>query len=698
MPELPHPLPPTAGAGNATEEIAFFDRVKKYLANKSTFNEFLKLCNLFAQDLIDKNTLVQKVEGFIGQNPDLMFWFKKFVAYDGTDQIIENRPVQSDSKVVLSNCRALGPSYRLLPAREAMKKCSGRDDMCRSVLNDEWASHPTWASEDSGFISHRKNQYEEALHRIEEERHDYDFNIETCLRTIQLLEPIVQQIKLMSDEERLHYKLPAGLGGQSEAIFQRVIKKIYDRHRGSGVVADMFSRPSVVCPVILGRLKQKVEEWQAGQREWEKVWRDQTLKLFWKSLDHQGLNAKTENKRQFQPKTLQTDIQTRYEEQKRQRLLKWTTTPKHQFEYAFNDVEVIQDACHLLLTFLHHAHSGNNGDQMKVENFFKTFIPTFFEIDRETFQKRMSDINNDTPPSEEADEDQPSYDENTSQRGRRAVNGKKSNLLRGVLERRQHGKQGKDKEGSAALESKESTPDVTSIDEDSITPADTPSENMGKVDTGEHRWMELNGNVHNKRNISYNVPRPRVSFNLYANLNIYCFMRMFELLYERLARIKEDEHQVHIDVQRTKSFKPAFDLRLADKSPSEFFSDTSSGANYYRQILKMCEGFAKGEDEMNHIEETLRRFYMVHGWALYNFDKMLAAIIRFALQIVVSDSKDRSSDIINLFYRDRKHHENTQQMEMDYRKQVEKLIKDGDTYRIGYVCQNPSFGSIYKEC
>ena len=265
IPELPHPLPPTTSMDGSQDEIAFFDRVRKFIANKQTFNEFLKLCNLFAQDLIDKNILVQKAANFFGGNPDLMAWFKNFVLYNGRDVVVENKPVQSETKVVLSNCRALGPSYRLLPKRERLKRCSGRDEMCEQVLNDEWASHPTWASEDSGFIAHRKNMYEEALHRMEEERHDYDFNIETCLRTIQLLEPVVQQIKLMNDDEKASYRLPQGIGGQSEAIYQRVIKKIYDRQRGGKVVEDMFLRPAAVCPVVLGRLKQKAAEWKAGQ-------------------------------------------------------------------------------------------------------------------------------------------------------------------------------------------------------------------------------------------------------------------------------------------------------------------------------------------------------------------------------------------------------------------------------------------------
>lgn len=265
VPSLPSPMPPSKDSGSTSEQLAFFDRVKKFLANKSTFNEFLKLCNLFTQDLIDKKTLFHKVYSFISGNPELVTWFKNFIQYDGRDDMIENEPRIPGDKVVLSHCRGLGPSYRLLPRREPLRKCSGRDEMCQRLLNDDWVSHPTWASEDSGFIAHRKNNHEEALHRIEEERHDYDINIESCLRTIQLMEPIVQQMQMMAPAEKAAYVLPAGIGGQSETIYQRVIRKVYGRDAGNRVISDMFKRPSAVLPIVLGRLKQKAEEWKAGQ-------------------------------------------------------------------------------------------------------------------------------------------------------------------------------------------------------------------------------------------------------------------------------------------------------------------------------------------------------------------------------------------------------------------------------------------------
>lgn len=148
--------------------------------------------------------------------------------------------------------------------QERMKPCSGRDEMCLTVLNDDWASHPTWASEDSGFVAHRKNIFEEGLHRIEEERHDYDFNIEANAKVIQLLEPFAQQILNMSPAEREEFSLPIALGGSSQAIYRRVLKKIYGE-RGNEVVVDLFKDPCAVMPIVLARLKAKDEEWRMTQ-------------------------------------------------------------------------------------------------------------------------------------------------------------------------------------------------------------------------------------------------------------------------------------------------------------------------------------------------------------------------------------------------------------------------------------------------
>ena len=678
IPAIPEPLPPTATTSPNQDELAFFDRVKKLIGNKNTMNEFLKLCNLFSQDLIDKQLLLYRASAFIGGNPELFTWFKKFLGDDEEQQEaqLQSRARTVNSRVSLSNCRSLGPSYRLLPKRERERLCSGRDELCRSVLNDEWASHPTWASEDSGFVAHRKNQFEEGLHRIEEERHDYDFNIEACARTIQQLEPIANQLLTMKHEDRNSFRLPPGLGGQSETIYKRVIMKIYGREKGRDVINELFSMPWNVIPVLLHRLKSKLEDWKAAQREWEKVWRDQTQKIFWKSLDHQSLSVKQLDKRQFQPKSLQNEIQVRYEEQKRMQEIQEIPQDDYQFAFPFKDEDVLFDVARLMLTF---AENNTGADFSKVIPFIKEFIPLFFGIDVNKFDQRVQTLGRDSSTNESGD-DTPSPDDDVSQKSQKP---KKDDLRRGVLDPR--GKSRKDKEDSIASGSRDTTPDVTSAVEDE---ANVESSNSNARDErSPAQWVEYSAlpTAFEDRNLAHDDEYRRTDYNMYANSSIYYFFRMFVYLYERLLKLKENEETVRRIVACAKEHKPAHELKMLDKSPSDFFKDTSPSANYYQQILDMFQDQILGDLDMIQIEETLRRYYLQCGWQLYSFDRLLNSLVRFSLAVVSHDSKDKTLDIYNLFKKDRVNESTTHKSEITYRKAVEKYAKDADTYRITYV-------------
>jgi len=155
--------------------------------------------------------------------------------------------------------------------------------MCWEVLNDVWASHPNWSVEGEGFMPHKKNIYEEALHKCEEDRYEFDMNIEANLHTIALLEPIAKKIQGMSLDDRARFKLPEGLGGTSKTIYQRIIKKIYDKERGLEVIDALHNNPVMAVPVVLKRLKQKDEEWKKSQVSYMRdLWNTHLcLKCFW---------------------------------------------------------------------------------------------------------------------------------------------------------------------------------------------------------------------------------------------------------------------------------------------------------------------------------------------------------------------------------------------------------------------------------
>lgn len=122
------------------EEVAFFDKVKKYIDDKVTYHEFLKLINLFTQDMIDTHVLVDRAEKFLGNAGDIWFTFRKMVLLDNAGypppnpyssqegygfggmiamdgKTVELTPMLDRVKPDLNGPRVktYGPSYRKLP-------------------------------------------------------------------------------------------------------------------------------------------------------------------------------------------------------------------------------------------------------------------------------------------------------------------------------------------------------------------------------------------------------------------------------------------------------------------------------------------------------------------------------------------------------------------------------------------------------
>lgn len=156
VPQIPPARPnhaPLASEPLVTvDELAFFDRAKRYIDNKALHQEFLKVLNLFTQGLIDLPTLMEKAYLFLGANEELFNEFKMLVGWDvtehglvdGEEWMIENVDALDRPRFDLSTLPGFGPSYKKLPISEVELSCSGRDAHCWSVLNDHWVAHATW--------------------------------------------------------------------------------------------------------------------------------------------------------------------------------------------------------------------------------------------------------------------------------------------------------------------------------------------------------------------------------------------------------------------------------------------------------------------------------------------------------------------------------------------------------------------------
>lgn len=100
-------------------EFAFFDRVKKTLETGGTYEEFLKLLNLFTRDIINLDNLMDRADVFL--DPELMRQFKELMGWEERYSGIDNGPPGSlrtsapDHMAAQFPDDGQGPSYRRLP-------------------------------------------------------------------------------------------------------------------------------------------------------------------------------------------------------------------------------------------------------------------------------------------------------------------------------------------------------------------------------------------------------------------------------------------------------------------------------------------------------------------------------------------------------------------------------------------------------
>ncbi|CAI4051153.1 transcriptional regulator SIN3 SKDI_15G1520 [Saccharomyces kudriavzevii IFO 1802] len=651
VPVVPEPTEPIEDNISLNEEVTFFEKAKRYIGNKHLYTEFLKILNLYSQDILDLDDLVEKVDFYLGSNKELFSWFKNFVGYQEKTKCIENI-VHEKHRLDLDLCEAFGPSYKRLPKSDTFMPCSGRDDMCWEILNDEWVGHPVWASEDSGFIAHRKNQYEETLFKIEEERHEYDFYIESNLRTIQCLETIVNKIENMTESEKSDFKLPPGLGHTSMTIYKKVIRKVYDKERGFEIIDALHEHPAVTAPVVLKRLKQKDEEWRRAQREWNKVWRELEQKVFFKSLDHLGLTFKQADKKLLTTKQLISEINSIKVDQTNKKIHWLTPKPKSQLDFDFPDKDIFYDILYLADSFISHTTAYSNPDKERLKDLLKYFISLFFSIPLEKIEKALQFHKENVSESSGSDD-------GGSSTSRKRPYQQEMSLL-DILHRNRYQKlkRSNDEEGKIPQLSEPLDEESNTIEEEELI-------------SEEARNPWLTGNLVEEAN-SQGIIQNRSIFNLFANTNIYIFFRHWTTIYERLLEIKQMNGKITKEVNTRSTVTFAKDLDLLSNQLPEMGLDFI-GEDAYKQVLRLSRRLINGDLEHQWFEESLRQAYNNKAFKLYTIDKVTQSLVKHA-HTLMADVK--TAEIMALFVKDRNAFTTSAKDQIIYRLQVRSYMSN----------------------
>jgi len=410
-----------------------------------------------------------------------------------------------------------------------------------------------------------------------------------------------------------------------------------------------------------------------------------------KSLDHMGIQVKTNDKRNLAAKHLVDVIKTKHEEQRRLRMSK-SKIPRYQFQYGFQDQALLLDLLRFMIVYAHVGGQHNAQERRRILEFFETFIPQFFDVPEEAVRDRLADLDD---VSAEEDEDDPTPAELTNGRARR--NGKKSDLLRGVLDPGRNGSRTRtQKEDSAASGSKETTPDVGSANEEDM--ADAPEDQpVPLVSNG--RWLPaVPGPIIVEKNrdgresdlldvdgeLKADAPFPRSWYNFYCNQNMYIFFTVFQTLYKRLEDVKNSRESVLQEIRRQKAEKPAKILGLVHADTQYF--DNEDPETFWPNTVTLVEDYLNGEVDESRYQDVLRHFYLKKGWTLYTIQDLLKTLCRIGLACNNPDAKgEKTKELVKAYLESRQQEETSFQNEISARKFAEKCIKDGEMFVICWV-------------
>ena len=175
-------------------------------------------------------------------------------------------------------------------------------------INEQWVSVP-YGSEDVSFRMFRKNMFEDALFKCEDERYELDLAIENASSTLRLLERAYEDVNSLSAEGQKAFQLDDNVFSK---VRMRPILSIYSEH-AQKIIEMLKTNPTRSLPVVISRIKSKIETWKKTSRaDSERVWRETFEKNFYKSLDHRSFYFKQHEKKMMNSRSFLLEAKQRY--------------------------------------------------------------------------------------------------------------------------------------------------------------------------------------------------------------------------------------------------------------------------------------------------------------------------------------------------------------------------------------------------
>ncbi|EGG06573.1 uncharacterized protein MELLADRAFT_77776 [Melampsora larici-populina 98AG31] len=676
-----------------TKELILFESIKKYLNDTEVWHEFLRVLELYNQTIIDFKTLVDRVSVYIGDNDELLDDFKGFVGYDVKkdglveDEVweIKNLDVREREKVDASIIqREYGPSYKRLPKCEIDLACSGRDELCWSVLNDEYFGAAKFGTE-SGGPGHRKTNFEEVIAMTEGERAHFSYWSESMSRTIGHLESLQTRIDSMDEKERLNFQLGENLGGISPSIYNRTLKKFIKeieefKEKKECLVIDVVladePNPSVIQKPLNDRPK----------------------------IDKKSVKNKTTSKPKPNPSHALYSTIPEPEVMKIPPM-----RPSHQVELGFQDLDVFFDVLKIIAMSLDRS-ALSHPERRRIDETIRILIPAVWNISQIELEKQIPMIYDDESSESTTDEINPNRIEssNHGQENERDLNSKKGieSLTRGLLEldstNESNGARGRIDRMKLGINELE-TPLMSSPPNSVPTLDHQPLRRNGfdlfdsngeeNKSNDEHhtfsvlrKWADIqlegeDGDEEMESSVSNHHGR---YFYVFGTSTYVILFRLIHILYSRLLKLKTTAIEIGIQEPNWKRINP-IGIELGLSHPILGLDDDENqnpSEKLYGFVLDSISRLFDGELEINSFEELIRIGFPKIGYLVSTIDKLSNSILKHFSHL---HSDTRNKEMLNLLRREREREREEESdddlYQFGYRNEVNEIIEDGELYK-----------------
>lgn len=156
------------------------------------------------------------------------------------------------------------------------------------------------------------NAFEEALFRVEDDRHEMDMLIETSNSALALLRGMMDRVLNLPETAQRLYSFSEEDAGP---ITLRAVERIYGRH-GKEMRTKVLEAPAIALPIVIKRLEQKKQEWSAIWHDMQADWLTVDECNHKRSLDHRAVPFKRLDKKQFGTKGMMNELHEAWERSK----------------------------------------------------------------------------------------------------------------------------------------------------------------------------------------------------------------------------------------------------------------------------------------------------------------------------------------------------------------------------------------------